>query len=173
MMRKAKKIALIGPESTGKSTLSVQLAGALNCPWVEEYARTYIDQLDRPYNEADLLTIAQKQVALEAEVERSADNYLILDTTITVVRIWSEHKYGLCDPWILDAEKKSQYDLYLVCDIDLPWQEDRQREHPKLRKYFLDQYVAFVENHPPFELISGFGHQRLQNALDAIMKHNI
>uniref|UniRef100_UPI00404BA349 AAA family ATPase n=1 Tax=Fulvivirga sp. TaxID=1931237 RepID=UPI00404BA349 len=161
-----KKIAIIGPESTGKSTLASQLADALQTVWVSEYARTYIDQLDRPYEESDLLTIAKNQIALEDELLPQANHYLVVDTTLTIIRVWSEHKYGRCDPWILSEEAARQYDCYLLCDIDLPWQDDPQREHPHLRNHFFEVYKRYLESKSAsYCIVSGDGRERLQAAL--------
>jgi NadR type nicotinamide-nucleotide adenylyltransferase len=164
-----KKIAIIGPESTGKSTLAAQLAEALQTVWVPEYARDYLNQLDRPYNESDLLTIAKNQVALEDELLLQANQYLIVDTTLTIIRVWSEHKYGRCDPWILAEEAARYYEYYLLCDIDLPWQDDPQREHPHLRQHFFGVYKDYLESKwATYCIVSGDGEERLRIALEFV-----
>jgi NadR type nicotinamide-nucleotide adenylyltransferase len=167
-----KKIAIIGPESTGKSTLAAQLAQALHTVWVPEYAREYIVELDRPYNESDLLTIAKGQAALEDELLLQANQYLVVDTTLTIIRVWSEHKYGRCDPWIVAEEAARQYDFYLLCNIDLPWQDDPQREHPHLREHFFNVYKSYVESKPSYCIVSGDGTQRVEMALDCVRENN-
>lgn len=168
-----KKIAIIGPESTGKSTLAAQLADALQTVWVPEYARMYIDQLDRPYKESDLLNIAKNQVALEDELLQQANRYLIVDTTLAIIRVWSDHKYGRCDPWILAEEAARNYDCYLLCDIDLPWQDDPQREHPHLREHFFEVYKEYLESKSaPYCIVSGDGDERLEAALEFVRETN-
>jgi NadR type nicotinamide-nucleotide adenylyltransferase len=143
-----KKVVVIGPESTGKSTLSEKLAAHFNTVWTPEYAREYIDQLQRPYEESDLLEIAAGQVALEQHMARQASNVLICDTDLYVIKVWSEHKYGRCDPRILQQIARQQCDLYLLTYIDLPWEEDPQREYPdpEMRHYFYDIYREIVSN---------------------------
>lgn len=163
-----KKIAIIGPESTGKSTLAAQLAKALGTVWVPEYAREYIYTLDRPYVQHDLLNIAKSHYALEKKLANMAKGFLILDTTLTIIRVWSEHKYKNCHEWILQKEKELQYDLHIVCDIDIPWEPDPQREHPHLRDYFLDIYLAHAKANPPYLLVSGDEQKRLEMALEAV-----
>lgn len=163
-----KRIAIIGPESTGKSTLSRDLAEALHTTFVPEYARRYIDELDRPYQYEDLLAIAEGQVELEDEMAVLANEALVIDTTLTIVRVWSEHKYGKCDPWIRAEEKRRKYDLTLVCDVDLPWEEDPQREHPHLREHFFKIYAEHAAVNPPYAIIQGDRQARLKVALEAI-----
>jgi NadR type nicotinamide-nucleotide adenylyltransferase len=165
-----KRVAIIGPESTGKSTLAKDLASALGTVFVPEYAREYLDQLDRPYQYEDLVAIAKGQVSAEDEMALAADKVLIVDTTLTVIRVWSEHKYGICDPWIMDEEKKRGYHLTLVCDVDLPWEEDPQREHPHLREHFFKLYKSNAQNCPPFCVINGDRRARLNKAMKEIAK---
>ncbi|MBO9727052.1 MAG: ATP-binding protein [Chitinophaga sp.] len=141
-----KKVVVIGPESTGKSTLSEKLAAHFNTVWTPEYAREYIDQLDRPYEQADLLEIAAGQLALERQQAGKANRVLICDTDLYVIKVWSEHKYGNCDPRILKQLAQQHCDLYLLTYIDLPWEEDPQREYPDpaMRSYFYQVYKDIV-----------------------------
>ena len=141
-----KKVVVIGPESTGKSTLSEKLAAHFNTVWTPEYARGYIDQLPRPYEQHDLLKIAEGQVQLEQQQAGKAGNVLICDTDLYVVKVWSEHKYNDCDARILDLIAKQRCDLYLLTYIDLPWEEDPQREYPdpEMRAYFYNVYKDIV-----------------------------
>ncbi len=164
-----RKISITGAESTGKSELSNGLARHYNTSCVDEYARDYINGLNRPYRQDDLLAIARGQVKREEEKKKTANRFLFCDTDLLVIKIWSLHKYGVCHPWILEELEKNRYDLYLLCDIDLPWRYDPQREHPHLRRFFFDWYKKEVQEYDfPFYIISGRGQQRLQNALDVM-----
>lgn len=163
-----RKIAIIGPESTGKSTLSAELAEAYHTTWVPEYARHYIDKLNRPYDEQDLLEIAKGQMAMEDELAAKTNKLLIIDTTLIVIKIWSEHAFGRTHPWIEKELTKRAYDLFLVCDVDLPWEPDPQREHPELRSYFFDKYLDYARQNPPFAIITGQKEERFQIAKRAI-----
>ena len=166
-----KRIAITGPESTGKSSLCQQLADYYKDLWVPEFAREYIDKLGRPYTQADILTIAKSQVELEADAAKKANQFLFCDTELIVTKIWSEHKYQNCDPWISDQIKKSDYHLYLLCDIDLPWEYDPQREHPDLREYFFNKYQKELKfHHFKYKIVSGIGKERLDNAIKLINK---
>jgi NadR type nicotinamide-nucleotide adenylyltransferase len=143
-----KKIVVIGPESTGKSTLSESLAKALGTVWVPEFARAYLETLNREYNEEDLLKIAEGQIRQEDKMLTCAKDFLICDTDLHVIKVWSEHKYQRCHKEILEQIAKRKYDLYLLTYIDVPWESDPLREHPEegLRKYFYEQYKDIVSN---------------------------
>jgi very-short-patch-repair endonuclease/nicotinamide riboside kinase len=164
-----KKIAIIGPESTGKSDLAKGLAQHYQTTWVPEYARDYIEALDRPYDQEDLLRIAKGQIALEDEKAKEAVNYLFCDTNLIVLKIWSDHKYGETHPWILESLANRTYDFYLLSDIDIPWQADPQREHPHMREYFFNLYQDYlIENKLAFGLVTGLGPERIKQALKLI-----
>lgn len=164
-----KKIAITGPESTGKSTLAQQLAHHFQTVFVPEYARTYIGQLTRNYTLSDILHIAQQQLILEQKTLPKANQYLICDTELIVTKIWSEHAFGECPPWIEQMIVQHPYDLYLLMEVDIAWQADEQREHPHLRKYFFDWYQEVLETFKlPYQIIQGEGHHRLHNAIKAI-----
>jgi len=111
-----KKIVLTGPESTGKTTLAKQLASALCGLWVPEYARQYINGLDRQYEENDLVEMAKGQLKLEQEYEKKVQEYLILDTDLITFKIWAEYKYGKCDSFIKKSIIERHYDLYFLVE---------------------------------------------------------
>lgn len=131
-----KRVVLIGPESTGKTTLASYLAKQFDTVWVPEYARTYLDCLDRPYEEKDLLEIAKGQIQKEDELAKEAKDLLICDTDLIVLKVWGEHNYRRSHPWILEQIEKRKYDLYLLTYPDIPWVGDPQRENPELGAYF-------------------------------------
>lgn len=166
-----KKVVVIGPESTGKSTLSQDLANYFVCHWVPEYARTYIEQLGKPYNYDDLLEIAKGQVELEEEESKKAKDLLICDTDLHVIKVWSQHKFGKVHPWIEQQISERKYDLYLLTDIDIPWENDPQREHPEpeKREYFFEIYRNGVINSGiPYMIISGSFEERLNKSIEFI-----
>lgn len=164
-----KRIAVVGPESTGKSELCQQLARDFETEWVPEYARVHLDRLEREYKEGDLLEIAKGQLIWEEDKYEYSRKYLFCDTTLLVIKIWSDHKYGRTDPWIEEKLRSHKYDYYLVNDIDLPWRADPYREHPNLRKHFLEKYKDYLnENSLPYSLVSGIEGERLQSGKDAI-----
>ncbi|MBX2961052.1 MAG: ATP-binding protein [Cyclobacteriaceae bacterium] len=137
---KVKRIAIVGPECTGKTDLSMALALHYHTAWVPEYARGFIERLERPYTQNDLLTIAQWQLFTEDELALTANGVLICDTDLTVIKVWSEFKFGACDPTIIAMMRSRTYDLHLLTGIDIPWEDDPQREHPDKREYFYTRY---------------------------------
>jgi nicotinamide riboside kinase len=164
-----KKIVVIGPESTGKSSLTEQLANQFDCPMVEEYARSYIDQLNRPYEKEDLLEIARGQIHNEDRFQNMQAPFLFCDTDLRVIKIWSQVKYQDVHPWILYQIGQRKYHGYLLTDIDLPWEPDPQREHPRYRKQLFKMYQEELEmSGIPFTIISGSGDQRLQQSVKFI-----
>jgi len=168
-MNRPLKIAITGPESTGKSMLAEQLASHYRTVWVPEYARTYINRLNRPYNQEDILEIAKGQIRSEYEITTGGNKIMFYDTELIVTKIWSEVKYGNCNPWILSMIERNNYDLYLLCNIDLPWTEDPQREHPHLREYLFDLYLEEMKRRRfNYSIVSGTGKNRLGNALKII-----
>ena len=163
------RIAITGPESTGKSWLAANLARAYQSTWVTEYAREYLEKLNRPYTYDDVLVIARGQMAAEDSALLQADKYLFSDTECLVTKIWCDVKYERCHPWIIEQIEKRPYDLYLLCDIDLPWQPDPQREHPHLRQYLFDRYYAELSKRKlPFDIVKGSGCDRLSCAMEII-----
>ena len=129
------KIIITGPESSGKTTLCEQLSNHLNIPFAKEFARSYIDNLDRSYIIGDLLSIGKEQLKSEL-------NSQLLDTDLITIKIWSEYKYGRCDKWILDQieKQKTEKRFYLLCKPDIPWQADKQRENPNDREELFEIY---------------------------------
>lgn len=164
-----KKVAIIGPECTGKSELSAFLSEEFNTVWVKEFARDYIDQLHRPYDVSDLLEIAKGQVAQEEALIAKANKVLICDTDLYVIKVWSNFKYGYCDPAILKMIAARQYDLYLLTYTDIPWESDPQREHPHQREMLYELYLREMRNQPvPFVEIKGTREQRRKVATESV-----
>lgn len=137
--------------------------------WVPEFARVYIAHLDRDYTYDDILFIAKSQMEAEASATEMTKDFLFCDTDLIVTKIWCEYKYGKCHQWILDNLEKSNYDLYLLLNIDLPWQPDIQREHPDHRKELFELYLNELNSRGfPYEIVEGRGEDRLQNAIKII-----
>lgn len=166
-----KRILILGPESTGKSTLAEALASHFSEPWVPEVAREYLEQLGRPYDYADLALIGKAQMALEDCLAAEASRYLFCDTDLRVIQVWSQHRFGKIDPWVGEELERRTYDLILLCAADLPWQADPLREHPDLeqREQFFAQYLEISQQSGfPFRIISGDVSARLTASVEAI-----
>ncbi len=163
------RIALIGPESTAKSTLTEQLAIHYKTVWIPEYSRSYLKNLNRKYTQEDILTIAQEQFRQEQELILKANRFIFIDTELIVAKVWSEDVFKSIPPWIHDTLLKHPYDLYLLTYPDLPWEEDPVRENPHRRTFFYDWYeVELKKIDATYAVVKGTGSARLQNAIVAI-----
>jgi len=162
-------VCVVGPESTGKTELSQFLANHYLEPWVPEYARAYLEKLGRPYQKYDLLKISHGQMRLEDEWRPAANRLLICDTNLLTIRIWSEFKYGAADPEINRIHSQRSYHLYLLTFIDVPWENDPQREHPQQREQLWHIYRARVsESGVPWVDIRGSRQERQGLAVAAV-----
>ena len=195
-VKEIKKIAVIGPESTGKTTLCEQLAQCYNTLWCPEFAREYLLTHGMDYDYDDLLYIAKEQVAMEEEYIRmtrgenkslqqqpnslltthhlpagQAGSLLFIDTDLYVMKVWCEFVFGNCHQWILDQIVSRKYDLYLLCNIDLPWVKDELREYPDLEnraKLYAIYEDIMVNQSVPWVDIRGDNDERLQKAITAV-----
>lgn len=163
------KIAVVGPESTGKSSMSKYLASALDTFAVPEYARYYCENLNRQYTLDDEVNMFHGQLALEdAILDHSKNPVVICDTTVMTVKIWCDHLFGHTPPHIIEEIKNRPYDFYLLMDIDLPWEDDPLRDFPTEREHFMrvwkNELDAIGAN---YEIISGQGEIRMQRGLQA------
>lgn len=170
-----KKIAVIGPESTGKSTLCQALAQHYGCLWVPEYARTYLEENGADYTYEDLKQIAIGQIELENKFSSIAEEknhpFLFIDTNLLVIKVWSEYVFGNFDESIFQIHQQQTYDYYLLCNIDLPWQYDPLRELPNYenRLEVYNRYKTILQNQSvPWTEISGNSEQRFTNAVIAL-----
>ncbi len=181
-MQEIKKIVIIGPESTGKSTLCKQLAAHYNTLWCPEFAREYLLANGISYTYNDLLKIAKGQLALEDEcVEQVRNskfeirnrNLLFIDTNMYVMKVWCEFVFEKCHQFILDEIASRDYDFYLLMDIDLPWTKDELREYPDLetrRKLYHIYKDILVNQAVPWVNIYGTNEERLLKAIAYIDK---
>lgn len=180
-----KKIVAIGPESTGKSWLCEKLAQHYHTNWCPEYAREYLLKYGMKYSYEDLLTIAKGQITLEEKniqmiVDRlqltgqrltTNSQLLFIDTDMYVMKVWCDFVFGKCHRWILDQIKERKYDLYLLCNIDLPWVKDELREYPDLerRQQLYKIYKDLMQAQSiPWIDISGNSEERFAKAVAAV-----
>jgi NadR type nicotinamide-nucleotide adenylyltransferase len=198
MNGKLVRIVITGPESTGKSTLSEQLATAFQTVWCPEFARNFLSSQQEKmptsseapngnYNYEDLLTIARGQIALENEMAENAIQHwssqsrpltrqpvLFIDTDMYVMKVWAEFVFGKCHPYILQQIQQRSYDFYLLCHTDLPWVKDELREYPDptIRNNLFHLYKNILMNQStPWSLVSGTSTERLASAENAIQHH--
>ncbi len=169
-----KRVAITGPESTGKSELAAWLANAYKTLWVPEYAREYLEKNGPDYMLEDVETIARGQLKRENAAVENAREVLFCDTDMLVTKIWCEVVFGTCPEWIEQQFHLHRYDLYLLCYPDIPWEPDPLRENPDDRgKLFTLYRQTLEENSLPFRVIKGLGDIRFENArtfVDEILK---
>jgi len=168
------KVVLFGPESTGKTTLSRQLAGHYNSVWVPEYAREYLQKkwndVGKTCEPNDLLPIAEGQMKLENELAKKTDTVLICDTDLLETKVYSEAYYiGSCDPILEKHAIENAYDLYFLTYIDTPWEADDLRDKPEER---MEMFQAFenelIKNKRPYITLKGCKKERLEIAIKHI-----
>jgi NadR type nicotinamide-nucleotide adenylyltransferase len=188
-METIKKFVVIGPESTGKSTLCSQLAEHYHTTWVPEYAREYLEKNGMDYSYEDLLIIAKRQIELEesfgklrlnsqltthsSQLTTHSSELLIIDTDMYVMKVWCEYVFDKCHNWVLNRIAERNYDGYLLCNADLPWIKDNLREYPdvetrnKLYHFYKD---IMVNQSLPWIDISGSYEERFEKAVNFIEK---
>lgn len=164
------KIAVIGPESTGKSELSRYLAKYFNAPWVPEYARIYVEGLTREYTFEDVCRIARKQIEYEKDYSQNkTGGFVFFDTELIITKVWFEFRFGETPDFLEEQLKTGFFDLYLLCEPDLPWEPDPVREHGDDRDFFFNWYRKEIEKlNKPYALIHGEGQKRFELAVEKI-----
>ena len=167
------KIAMYGPESTGKTTLASQLADKFNTIWIPEFARDYLqnrwDTKQEICSQEDLIPIAIGQTQLENEALNKANEILFCDTNLLVTKVFSDIYYNNCDAVLERAAKKHKYDLIFLTDVDMPWQADDLRDKPNDRENTLAIFEkALLDFEKPYIKLSGNQDERLEKATKII-----
>ncbi|MCI4444334.1 MAG: DUF4301 family protein, partial [Lentimicrobium sp.] len=167
------RIALFGPESTGKTTLAIQLAEHFNTAWVPEFARDYLqekwDNTSQICDVDDMLPIAYGQTKLENDALSSANKFLFCDTNLLVTKVFSEVYYNFCDPKLDKAALEHEYDLFFLTDIDVPWEKDDLRDKAEGRESVFAVFKqTLIDNNKPFITLSGDKNLRLCKAITIV-----
>lgn len=159
---------IIGPESTGKTSLCQALAEYFDGVWIAEYAREYIENLNRHYTYEDVIHIAKKQIEIEENFSTDK-KFVFIDTDVIITKIWLQHVYKKYPIWIDDFLKRAYRKAYLLTYHDLPWEFDPIRENPYLREYLFNLYENEVKAlNAKYFVIKDKNEQRLKNAINYI-----
>ena len=166
-----KKISIVGPESSGKSLLANTLSKSLNCSLTEEYARQYLNNKNS-YDYDDLTQIAIKQNEIIKKEIKRGGNFLIADTSLIVIEIWSKIKFNKTDSRIINLSKQEKFDYYILCKPDIPWVFDSLRENPNDRDYIFKFYLKILKKRNyNFKIVSGPHATRTLASLDFIFNN--
>ena len=166
-------IVVTGSESTGKTTLAADLARQLGGLFVPEYSRRYADSrieaTGQPLDASDVEPIARGTIALHDRVMKNARGLVVLDTDLMSTVVYARHYYGESPPWIEQAAAERRGDLYLLCDIDVPWVPGPHRDRPNARPEIHAMFEAAVKSlGAPTVLIHGSWEDRFAAAVAAI-----
>lgn len=165
-----KIVVISGAESTGKSTLTKALAEHYKVPFIPEIAREYVENLDREYNYQDVKKIAKKQIDQLNKIKNSNHRYIFIDTWLLNTKVWFEEVFEKKPKWLIAEILKTKVDLYLICDIDLPWVFDPVRENGgESRKLLHQKYIENIEYYNfEYKIIHGQNELRFQMALQIL-----
>ena len=174
------KVVMFGPESTGKTTLSQQLARHYNTVWTPEYARDYLQDVwnneRRTCQQKDIIPIAIGQMALENDLAKKATDVLFCDTDLLETKVYSKEYYGgYVDPLLDEAARNNAYDLYFLTYIDVPWEADDLRDRPHQREEMFEAFKKALDEHgKKYVILKGSKKERLQKAVkyvDELLKN--
>lgn len=169
-----RRILVTGPESTGKTDLAEFLAGKYGGIFVPEYARGYIEQLQRPYIYNDVIAIAEKQRLEYHEEAGRAGMWIFFDTWLVITKVWMDVVFHKYPEWISEELESASFDMVLVCAPDIPWEADPVRENGgEERKKLFERYLAELDQLGwRYEIVEGTGEERYRNAMQSLEKLN-
>lgn len=166
-----KKIAIVGPEASGKSVLTKELAQHFKTSFAEEYSREYLEGIGLAYSRSDLVEIAKGQTRNEETAIKQANDWVFFDTNILVIKIWSLYKYQKLNPRITKLHQERSYDLHLLLRPDLIYENDPLRENPSIeeRNELFEMYLHELKvSQTPFRIVEGRDEKRLNSALSIL-----
>lgn len=169
MAAATRRVVLIGPESSGKTTMAAELAAAFGAPWTPESARLIAESSPVALSAATIEPIARRCMALEAEALTTHPPLLIRDTDLVSTVVYARHYYGGCPAWIEEEARTRLGDLYLLCAPDLPWTADGIRDRPDSRESLFEDFRRELDRlGAPVVVIRGTGAARRASARQAV-----
>lgn len=172
LKKNPKIIVITGAESTGKSVLTEWLSNYFKVPFIPEFAREYIENLDRNYNYLDVEKITKKQISQLEALKQSEHPYVFVDTWLIITKIWFDVVFGKIPSWLESSIQNTKIDLFLVCDTNLPWEPDPVRENGGEQREILQvRYINELKNYNfNYQIISGTGEKRFRAAFEEVKK---
>ncbi len=166
------KIALTGPESTGKTSLSMLVAETFDGVYVPEFSRSFLEKTNGFYEEGDLDTIAQGQYSHLVSHLAAENRLIVSDTDMTVMKVWAQFKYRRVSQVIEQLYQEETFDHLFLCDTDIPWEEDPLREHPECREELFALYLELIQAKTKnFTIVKGSLEERLRQVEKVIIKN--
>ena len=163
------RVTVTGSESTGKTQLAERLARFYRTAWAREFSREYASHKAAPLDASDVEPIARGQMRLEDEALQRAHEIVLLDTDLVSTVVYAEHYYGSCPDWVKRAARERLADLYLLCDIDVAWIPDPQRDRPRAREEIHRAFEEMLQQFGArYALLQGTWEEREMRAVDAI-----
>lgn len=174
------RVVLYGPESTGKTMLSQQLAEHFGCLWVPEFARGYLEtkrayydpygrKADEICQPQDIPPIVIGQIASEDAFLEQTKNLLVCDTNPLMTYVYNKYYFHQDDQWITDVVTQRQYDLYLLTNIDIPWVADSLRDRPDQREELYALFKSELDKRKfPYTVVQGNYESRLKICIQAV-----
>jgi NadR type nicotinamide-nucleotide adenylyltransferase len=164
-----RRVTVTGSESTGKTWLAERLARRFETIWVPEFSREYLLQKGAPLDASDVEPIARGQMNSEDDVLARVRELLVLDTDLVSTVVYAKHYYGTCPPWVEHSARKRLADLYLLCDVDVPWVADAARDRPAARDEMHAAFAKHLERYGAHStLVRGAWEEREAAAISAI-----
>jgi len=166
------KIVITGPESTGKTELTQLLAAHYGGVVVPEFAREYVENLNRKYTYNDVVSIAEEQLRKRELAAGEPAGMIFFDTELIITKVWFEEVFNSCPEWLTQKAKEPFADFYLLCSPDIPWEDDSVRENGgEMREYLFNKYREELEDNCfPYYIVSGNNEVRSHNAINGINK---
>lgn len=162
-------VAVVGPESTGKTDFARSFASRMEATYVPEFSRQFLTDLQRPYVKDDLVDITKGQLQSQERAKQQGSDLIVFDTDLLVMKVWSEFKYGSIDPFIAEKWKQNRCDFYVLTYYDIPYEEDPLRENPDQRPELFEVYENELKlAHLPYVIVKGSREERIAMAIAAI-----
>lgn len=171
MIDSIKVVCFYGPESTGKSTMTTQMASHYQTAMVPEVAREFLHTNN--FNREDIMAIGREQTSRIFQQAKKASRILFCDTDLITTQIYSRHYLKVVPPILYQLEAMIEYDHYFLFDIDVPWVADGLRDLPDKREEMFQVFEAELKKRSiPYTIVKGTWEERetiVKNKIDSLL----